>query len=123
VTIQEGALYEIHARGRLPTASFEVYSKEDDQAWLVHDGVSPGTKWGLGAATAISGGLGLGLLVTGGALNNESVRMDSPDLPLAVGLSGLILGVPVCALFGVLTAVYSDSHHSFKDPALPGFRF
>jgi hypothetical protein len=41
-------------------------------------------------------------------------------------MAGILLKAPTMSkseLLGVLTAVYSDSHHSFKDPALPGFRF
>jgi hypothetical protein len=90
--------------------------------WLVHDGVAPGTKWGLGAATAGSGLVALGLLATGGALNTPSITDGAPALPVALGVSGLVLGA-ACAVFGVLTGVYSDSDYDFKDPSLPGFTF
>ena len=123
VVIRQSAFYELHAPGQLPTSPFSAYSAEDKAIWLTHEGVDPALKWGFGAATAVSGGIGLALLVTGGAVNTQAVRQDAPDLPLALGVSGLLLGLPICALFGTLTAVYSDSHYQFKDPALPGFRF
>jgi hypothetical protein len=122
VTIQEGAQYELQAEGRLPTEAFAAFSKEDERMWLVHDGVAPGTKWGLGAATAGSGLVALGLLATGGALNTPSITDGAPALPVALGVSGLVLGA-ACAVFGVLTGVYSDSDYDFKDPSLPGFTF
>lgn len=123
VVIQQGVRYEIHAEGHVPTAPFEVYSKEDSAVWLAHEGVAPETKWAFGTATAVSGGLGLAMLVTAGALNTKSITRDAPDLPLALGVTGLVIGVPVCILFGVLTAVNADSDYEFRDPALPGFRF
>ena len=123
VVIRQSSRYELHAPGQLPTSPFSAYSTGDKAIWLTHEGVDPALKWGFGAATAMSGGIGLALLVTGGAVNTQAVRQDAPDLPLALGVSGLLLGLPICALFGTLTAVYSDSHYEFKDPALPGFRF
>jgi hypothetical protein len=122
VTIQEGAQYELQAPGKLPTAPFAAYSKGDDRIWLAHGGVAPGTKWALATATVVSATLGLGLVVTGGVVNTDSVTDDAPALPLALGISGLALGA-VSAVCGALTAVYSDSDHELMDPALPGFRF
>ncbi len=123
VVIRQSTFYELHAPGQLPTSPFSAYSAEDKALWLTHEGVAPSLKWGFGAATVVSGTLGLVLLVTGGAMNTQAVRRDTPDLPLGLGVSGLILGLPICALFGGLTAAYSDSRYDFKDPALPGFRF
>ena len=124
VTVEEGARYSILAPDAQPTSQFELYSKEDPIVWLRHRPVFLDTTWGFRGAT-------IGAATVGGALVIAAAILSSlPDADAAararreaLGISGLVMVLPVTTLFGILTAVYSDSAVDFKDPSLSPLAF
>jgi len=125
VTIEKGARYELHAPEHLPTAPFELYSPEDVEVWLVHEPTRPGTLWALRSATIASAGVGATLYATANVLGAGPALRDglSEDVPVVLGVSGLVIGLGVMGVFAGLTAAFSDSDYEIRDPALPGFRW
>jgi hypothetical protein len=121
VTIEEGAHYELHAPDHLPTVPFKLHSPEDPQVWLVHEPTTPGTLWALRTATVASAGVGTALFATANVLGASAKAGD--EVPLALGVSGLAIGLGVMGIFAGFTAAYSDSDYELRDPALPGFRW
>lgn len=120
VTVERGAQYSILAPHVLPTNTFTLYSKDDTHVWLDHTPHTPGTLTALRIATITSGVLGLGLLIgaAGMAATSGPHTPEQDATNLGLGISGLIIGIPVAATFGGFTAAHADSDATFEDPEL-----
>jgi hypothetical protein len=116
IPVRQGARLHVEAFGARPTTSFELYSPQDPVVWLdvkttqqsTHD-----TIYRIFLGTLITGGA---LMLTGVIGTPLAEEKGTQTALAATGFTGLILLLPVSGILGGISAAYSTSNLTFKDP-------